>query len=104
MALWCRKARTMTARNSVIDELEEAISAKEIGSRADTLRRVTDLFLSTAAHASGERMAVFDEVMSLLVREVETSARASFGQRLAAVRQVPPRVIRVLALDDAIEV
>jgi uncharacterized protein (DUF2336 family) len=94
----------MTAQNRVIDELEEAIASKEIGRRADTLRRVTDLFLANSTQFSGDQIALFDDVMELLARQIETSARATFGQRLAAVPQAPPQVIRALALDDAIEV
>src|SRR5262245_2439662 len=94
----------MTARSSVIDELEEAIDSKEIGRRAETLRRVTDLFLSNSTQLSGDQVALFDDVMGLLARQIESSARATFGQRMAVVPQAPPQVIRALALDDAIEV
>ena len=94
----------MIAQKSVIDELEEAIASKEIGRRADTLRRITDLFISGSLTFSEDQIALFDEVMGLLAREIETSARATFGQRLAALAKAPPGVIRTLALDDAIEV
>jgi uncharacterized protein (DUF2336 family) len=94
----------MIAQKSMIDELEEAIASKEIGRRADTLRRITDLFVSGAAAFSDDQIALFDEVMGLLTREIESSARAAFGHRLATLPQAPPRIIRALALDDAIEV
>jgi uncharacterized protein (DUF2336 family) len=94
----------MIAQKSMIDELEEAIASKEIGRRADTLRRITDLFVSGSAEFSDDQIALFDEVMGLLAREIESSARAAFGHRLALLPQAPPRIIRSLALDDAIEV
>jgi len=94
----------MTAQTSVIDELEAAIASKEIGRRADTLRRVTDLFLSNPGQFSADQIALFDDVMGLLARQIETSARATFGERLATVPHAPQQVIRALALDDAIEV
>jgi uncharacterized protein (DUF2336 family) len=102
----CRREATdiMTAQKSVIDELEQAIASKEIGRRAETLRRVTDLFLSRSAELSEDQVALFDDVMGMLACEIESSARASFGQRLAAVPHAPPQTIRALALDDAIEV
>ena len=94
----------MIAQKSVIDELEEAITSKEIGRRADSLRRVTDLFVSGPARYSDEQVELFDIVMILLAKEIESSARATFGHRLATLPQAPPRIIRALALDDAIEV
>ena len=42
--------------------------------------------------------------MIRLVEEIDVSARAVFGRRLAEVAQAPARVMRGLALDDAIEV
>jgi uncharacterized protein (DUF2336 family) len=94
----------MTAYKSMIDELEEAVASKEIGRRADSLRRITDLFVSGSAAFSDDQIALFDDVMGLLAREIESSARAAFGHRLATLPQAPPRIIRALALDDAIEV
>jgi uncharacterized protein (DUF2336 family) len=94
----------MIAQKSMIDDLEEAIASKEIGRRADTLRRVTDLFVSGSTGFSDGQVELFDHVMGLLAKEIESSARASFGQRLASLPYAPPGVIRSLALDDAIEV
>jgi uncharacterized protein (DUF2336 family) len=94
----------MIVHDSVIDELEEAIASKEIGRRADTLRRVTDLFVSGCAGISDDQIALFDDVMGLLAREIESAARARFGHRMAAIAKAPPRIMRALALDDAIEV
>jgi uncharacterized protein (DUF2336 family) len=94
----------IAVQRGMIDELEEAIASKEIGRRADTLRRVTDLFVSGAAEFSDEQIALFDEVMGLLVREIEGSARASLGRRLADLPQAPPRIVRALALDDELAV
>ena len=98
-----QKAAT-TSHQSLIDELETAISHKNIGSRAEILRQITDLFVTGSGHFSGEQMALFDDVMSRLVSEIETSARAAFGERIATIAGAPPKVSRVLALDDAIEV
>ena len=94
----------MVAHSSVIDELEEAIASKEIGRRADALRRLTDLFVSDCGGLSQDQVALFDHVMGLLASEIEVSARARFGDRLAALANPPPRIMRTLALDDAIEV
>jgi uncharacterized protein (DUF2336 family) len=94
----------MIVQKSVIDELEEAIANKEIGRRAESLRRVTDLFVSGPARYSDEQIELFDIVMIMLAKEIESSARATFGNRIAALPSAPPKIIRALALDDAIEV
>ena len=62
----------MIAQKSVIDELEEAIASKEIGRRADTLRRITDLFISGSLTFSEDQIALFDEVMGLITESFET--------------------------------
>ncbi len=99
-----RQQRIVSLQQNLIDQLEEAFEHQDLRHRAETLRRVTDLFLSGAGHYSGEQLELFDEVMSRLIEEIDVSARAAFGHRLATVAAAPPRVMRGLALDDAIEV
>jgi uncharacterized protein (DUF2336 family) len=94
----------MSAQPTLIDELESLIANREIGRRAEVLRRVTDLFGSTSAQFSDDQIALFDDVMLRLAREIDSSARAAFGERLAAIPQAPPQVTRALALDDEISV
>lgn len=89
---------------NLIDQLEEVIAGKDIGRRAMMLRRVTDLFVLGSGKLSDEQIALFDDVMSRLVAEIETAARATFGHVLAMYPDAPPKVIRRLALDNAIEV
>lgn len=94
----------MIAKYQIIDELESAIANKDIARRAETLRRVTDLFILSSVKYSGEQIALFDEVMGRLLAEVEVSARAAFGHRLAITPNAPPKIMRKLAMDNAIEV
>jgi uncharacterized protein (DUF2336 family) len=94
----------MNGQQALIEELEDAIGNNEIGRRAEVLRRVTDLFVSGSAALSSEHVALFDEVMCRLAAEVDKSARAAFGHRLATTVPAPPNVVRSLALDDEIEV
>lgn len=94
----------MNTPKNLIRELEDAIAQKDIGRRAETLRRLTDLFVSESAKYNGEQIALFDEVMRRLVEEVDLAARAAFGNRLATIANAPPQVMRNLALDDAVEV
>jgi uncharacterized protein (DUF2336 family) len=94
----------MTAQNSLIHELEDALSEGSAERRERTLRRVTDLFVFGSSHFSGDHIAVFDGVFSHLVADIEQSARAALAERLAALPNTPPKVMRKLAFDDAIEV
>ena len=90
--------------HGLIDELESALAGVELGQRAEVLRRVTDLFCAGSAGFSSQKIALFDDIMCRLVVEVETSARAQFGLQLAAIDHAPPKIVRTLVMDDAIEV
>ena len=90
--------------HSLIDQLEDAVSAKNLARRADVLRRVTDLFLSGSGKYSEAQIDLFDDVMSRLVGTVEAAVRAQFGSRLADVIDAPSNVIRLLAFDNAADV
>ena len=89
---------------TLIDELEAAIAQNNVKLCADLLRRVTDLFVSSSDRLNDEQRALFDDVMGRLVDEIENSARAEFGERIAKIANAPPKISRVLALDDSIEV
>ena len=75
---------------SLVDELEAAIQQKNIGTRAEFFRRITDLFVAGSDHFDGEQMSLFDDVMGRLLTEIEHSARVAFGERLAVVGNAPP--------------
>src|SRR5262245_31646099 len=92
------------SRQSLIDELEAAISQRNIASRAEILRRITDLFAAGSANFGSEQTTLFDDVMGRLVSEIDHSARAAFGERIAGLRNTPPQITRELALDDSIDV
>jgi uncharacterized protein (DUF2336 family) len=89
---------------SLVEELEAAIQQKNIGTRAEILRRITDLFVAGSDHFDGEQMSLFDDVMGRLLTEIEHSARIAFGERLATIENAPPNASRTLALDDSIAV
>src|SRR5689334_15332216 len=92
------------SRQSLIDELESAISQRNIASHAEILRRITDLFAAGSANFGAEQTSLFDDVMGRLVSEIDHSARAAFGERIAGLSNSPPRVTRELALDDSIDI
>lgn len=70
------------------------------GRSSETVRRITDLFLRDHDRFASEHVAVFDDVLGLLVNRIEEHARAELAERLADVAQAPPRVLRTLAQDD----
>jgi uncharacterized protein (DUF2336 family) len=85
-------------------ELAEAAKLGPASRRAETTQRVADLFISGSSQYSDEQIALFDDFFVRLVLQIETSARAILAGRLAAVPNAPPRVIRILAFDDLIDV
>lgn len=59
-------------RTSLIAELEIAIQTGSKSERIDTLRRITDLFLSTQDRLNADQIDVFDNVIGHLVKHMET--------------------------------
>jgi uncharacterized protein (DUF2336 family) len=94
----------MTTTTSLIEELEGALAAGTNAQRINMLARVTDLFIEGAGSYSANQINLFDEVIVKLTTAIEAKARAKLSSRLAAVRNAPPGVVRMLAFDDDIEV
>ena len=92
----------MDAHNSIIAELEAAISGNSKEKRVDTLRRVTDLFLCDADRFNDVQVEVFDDVLCHLIKRIETKALAELSARLAPVGNSPAELIRRLARNDDI--
>lgn len=89
---------------NLIDQLEDAVSGKNVGRRADMLKRVTDLFLQGTGKYTEPQIDLFDEVMSKLIDTVEVASRVEFGSRLACAPDAPNGVVRLLAFDKSAEV
>src|SRR5262245_63432254 len=94
----------MTAQYTIITELEQALAQGTNEQRAHTLRGFTDLFVLGSCNYTTEQIALFDDVFSRLMLEIETTARAVLSRRLAALTNAPPKTIRTLAFDDEIDV
>jgi uncharacterized protein (DUF2336 family) len=94
----------MSAALSLLPELEDVIQHGTREKRAVALRRITALFLDGAGRFSDAHVDLFDDVFGLLIREIETKARAELANRLAPVRNAPENVLRLLAKDDDIAV
>jgi hypothetical protein len=94
----------MSARHSLISELEESLRSGSRDERVTSLRRVTDLFLATSDRLNDEQIEVFDDVLSRLMEHVETKALSEFSQRLAPIDAAPNDVVQTLARNDEVEV
>ncbi len=93
-----------TTPQSLIDELEDAISKSDLRRRAAAMRRLTDLFIMNGSGFSEQHIAMFDDVISRLVSAIDRSARAEFGDLIAKHPNAPPKTSRILALDDEITI
>lgn len=94
----------MSTPQSIIAELEDAISNGLPNKRVETLKRATDFFLSEAERLTESQIAIFDDVLMHLIRKIEAKAKVELSRRLAAVDKAPIQVIRHLAQDDDITV
>jgi len=94
----------LAAPATLLDELNAAIAAGDTKRRLRILLRVTDLFAAGSRSYSGDQIALFDDVLLDLASDIEVEARAKLARRLARTGEAPPKVIRSLAFDDAIEV
>lgn len=94
----------MNSQASLIDQLEDILVSKHVSRRAEILRKVTDLFVLGSGKFSEDQVELFDHVMGKLLENIEHTARARFGSRIARLSDAPPNVIRVLASDAAIEI
>src|SRR5579863_2103143 len=96
--------KPLSTSDSLLDELQTTLAHGTVARRVETLRRVTDLFISGAVEFSDDQIALFDDVFQCLMHHIETSAKALLANRLAPVDRAPPLTIRALAFDDLIEV
>ena len=89
---------------SLLPELEEVVQHGSAEKRAETLRRITTLFIDGAAVFSNDHVALFDDVIGYLIEEIEAKALAELARRLAPVANAPESVVRTLAENDDIAV
>jgi uncharacterized protein (DUF2336 family) len=94
----------MTTQASLIDELERALAVGSNAQRNEMMARITDLFMAGANRYSEDQVDLFDEVITKLATAIEAKARAKLSIRLADAPTAPAGVVRMLALDDDIDV
>jgi uncharacterized protein (DUF2336 family) len=96
--------KSLSTSEDLLDELQATLAHGTVARRVETLRRVTDLFISGAVEFSDNQIALFDDVFQCLMHHIETSAKALLSNRLAPIDRAPPLTVRALAFDDLIEV
>jgi uncharacterized protein (DUF2336 family) len=94
----------MGAPASLLPELEDVVQHGSAEKRAETLRRITTLFLDGAERFNDEHVALFDDVIGYLIEEIEAKALAELARRIAPVANAPAGVVRQLAKSDDISV
>jgi uncharacterized protein (DUF2336 family) len=97
-------AQVQCDRKSLIEEIEHTLTTGTSEQRADTLRRITDLFIVSAGDLNEQVTQIFDDVMGMLVEAIETKVRAELSRQLAPIQNAPINVIQRLARDDEIAV
>ncbi len=68
------------------------------------LRHLTDFFIIGSDQYSEDEIALIDDVFVRLVATIEQASRALLAIRLGPVSKAPPKILRILACDDAIDV
>jgi uncharacterized protein (DUF2336 family) len=94
----------MGAPASLLPELEHVVQHGSVEKRAETLRRITSLFLDGAKAFNNEHVALFDDVIGCLIEEIEAKALAELARRIAPVANAPSGVVSKLAKNDDIDV
>ena len=94
----------MSVPASLLPELEDVVQHGSAEKRAETLRRITTLFLDGVPSFNAEHVALFDDVIGCLIEEIEAKALAELARRIAPVPNAPPGVVSTLAKNDDIEV
>lgn len=89
---------------SLLPELEDVVQHGTAEKRAETLRRITTLFLEGAPNFNDDHVALFDDVIGCLIEQIEAKALAELARRIAPVPNPPPGVVRTLAQNNDISV
>jgi uncharacterized protein (DUF2336 family) len=94
----------MGVPTSLRPELEDVVQHCSAEKRAETLRRITTLFLDGAPSFNAEHVAVFEDVIGCLIVMIEAKALAELARRIAPIPNAPAGVVRALAKNDDIAV
>ncbi len=94
----------MQPTHTLLDELELNLAGRPNSRRFTVLQKLTELFLDGADDYSDESIAVFDDLMSRLIEQIERQALVELSNKLAPIERAPQNVIGRLSQDDDIEI
>ena len=86
-----------SAAQPLITELDTVLSKAPAAWRVTALRRLTDLFLVDAESYTDDQVAVFDDVISRLIENIDRRVLIELSNRLARVKNAPIKVVSTLA-------
>jgi len=92
----------MSASQSFLQELDDAVLRGSTESRAKALAYATDMLV--VGRYTEDEIWVFGEVMGRLSDAIEVAVRVQLAKRLATTANAPINVVRKLAFDDSIDV
>jgi len=90
----------MAQTAALIPELADIIQHHSREKRGETLSRLTTLFVEGSPRFNEEHVALFDDVLSRLLTDVDPQVRSELSYRLAPIGNAPIEVSRRLAHDD----
>jgi uncharacterized protein (DUF2336 family) len=94
----------MSARQSLLNELQKAIENGPKEKRGKTLRALTDVFVDVADRLPDELVEVFGDIISYLIETIEPEALIALADKLAPLPKAPADVVQRLANDPNIAV
>jgi uncharacterized protein (DUF2336 family) len=89
---------------SLLPELEDVVQHGSAEKRAETLRRITTLFLDGVPSFNAEHVALFDDVIGCLIEEIEAKALAELARHCAGSEYAAWCCERAARMADDIEV
>lgn len=92
------------ATQSLILELDAALSKATNHRQLEILRRVTDLFVIGADKYTDEQVAIFDDVIARLIANMDQRALRELSARLSDVANPPRSVVEQLSGSDDIAI
>jgi uncharacterized protein (DUF2336 family) len=94
----------MSARQSLLNDLQKAIEAGPKEKRGKTLRALTDVFVDVADRLPDDLVEIFGDIISYLIETIEPEALVALADKLAPVPKAPAEVVQRLAGDPNIAV
>jgi uncharacterized protein (DUF2336 family) len=94
----------MTVASSLFPDLDDIVRRGDPKRLAKVSRGIADLFMHGSASFQPSHIELFDHILTGIVPQTETAARADLAERMSAIANAPPMLIGQLAREDNISV